>query len=152
MWNEKNSIALSKLAVYLFTGVLVGGDIAGYWLVRWFLAWPRMQSINDLPHLVWALATLYTASLAAYVLLYQLFRLLANIENEQVFVPQNVRALRIASWCCIAVAAVCLAGALYYIPILLVCAAAAFMALIIRIVKNVFERAIGMKAELDLTI
>ena len=33
-----------------------------------------------------------------------------------------------------------------------VAVAAAFMALIIRIIKNVFEQAIGMKSELDLTV
>ena len=45
-----------------------------------------------------------------------------------------------------------LAGAAFYLPMVLVAAAAAFMGLIVRIIKNVFQRAIGMKAELDLTI
>ena len=35
---------------------------------------------------------------------------------------------------------------------LVMAAAAAFMALIVRIVKNVFQQAIAMKSELDLTV
>ena len=50
------------------------------------------------------------------------------------------------------VAAICLASALYYLPYLLVMVAAAFMALILRIVQNVFRQACEMKDELDLTV
>ena len=152
LWSEQNSLSLSRLAVLLFTGAVVGCDVAGWWLVNWFLRTSRYQGINDTAHLVWGLVTLYAASAAAYVLLYNLYRLLANIENEQVFVAANVRCLRAASWCCMAVAALCLGGAVFYLPMVLVAAAAAFMGLIVRIIKNVFQRAIHMKAELDLTI
>ena len=37
-------------------------------------------------------------------------------------------------------------------PLFMLAAAAAFMALIVRIVKNVFQQAIAMKSELDLTV
>ena len=152
MWSEHNSLTLSKLAVLLFTGAVAVCDAAGWWLVNWFLRTSRYEGINDTAHLVWGLITLYAASAAAYVLLYHLYRLLVNIEDEQVFVAGNVRHLRAASWCCMAVAALALAGAAFYLPMVLVAAAAAFMGLIVRIIKIVFQRAIGMKAELDLTI
>ncbi|WP_394964579.1 DUF2975 domain-containing protein [Candidatus Allofournierella excrementigallinarum] len=152
MWSEKNSLSLSRLAVLLFTGAVAVCDVSGWWLVNWFIRTSRYAGINDTAHLVWGLVTLYVASAAAYVLLYNLYRLLANIEAEQVFVAANVRCLRAASWCCMAVAALCLAGAAFYLPMVMVAAAAAFMGLIVRIIKNVFQRAIGMKAELDLTI
>ena len=152
MWSEQNSISLSKLAVLLFAGAVAVCDVAGWWLVNWFLRTSRYQGINDAAHLVWGLVTLYIASAAAWVLLYHLYRLLTNIEAERVFETDNVRHLRAASWCCMAVAALCLGGAVFYLPMALVSMAAAFMGLIVRIIKNVFVRAIGMKAELDLTI
>lgn len=152
MWSEKNSLALSRLAVLLFTAAVAVCDVCGWWLVNWFLRTSRYAGINDAVHLVWGLVTLYVASAAAYVLLWNLYRLLANIEDEQVFVPANVHCLRAASWCCMAVALLCLGGAVFYLPMVMVAAAAAFMGLIVRIIKNVFQRAIGMKAELDLTI
>ena len=81
-----------------------------------------------------------------------LWLLLKNIKNGRVFIPDNVRYLRIVSWCCTAAAVLCLASAAYYLPFIFVAIAAAFMSLIVRIVKNVFHEAIGMKSELDLTI
>ncbi|GKI13536.1 hypothetical protein CE91St44_00210 [Oscillospiraceae bacterium] len=152
MWSEKNSIALSQIAVKVFLGILVGCDVGGWWLVDWFLGWTRYWPMDDLAHRVLFLASLYAASVPAYCILLCLTRLLANISDGQVFIPQNVRALRSASWCCVAAALVCLASCFYYIPFLAVAVAAAFMALIIRIIKNVFEQAIGMKSELDLTV
>ena len=47
---------------------------------------------------------------------------------------------------------VCLVSCLYYLPFIAVAIAAGFMALIVRIIKNIFQQAIDMKAELDLTI
>ena len=60
--------------------------------------------------------------------------------------------LRAVSWYCVWVALICLAGCVCYPPFVFVAIAAAFMALIVRIVKNVFQQAISMKSELDLTI
>ena len=53
---------------------------------------------------------------------------------------------------CVGAGAVCLVSCLYYLPFIAVAIAAGFMALIVRIVKNIFQQAIDMKAELDLTI
>ena len=78
MWSEKNSLALSRLAVLLFTAAGAVCDVCGWWLVNWFLRTSRYAGINDAAHLVWGLVTLYVASAAAYVLLWNLYRLLAN--------------------------------------------------------------------------
>ena len=53
---------------------------------------------------------------------------------------------------CFAVAAVCLASSLYYQLFLLVAACAAFMGLLLRVIKNVFVRARELKEENDFTI
>ncbi len=152
MWKEKNSLALSQLLVKVFFAALVGCDVAGWWLVNWFLSWTRYRLAVELPYQWLFLTTLYAASIPAYLALYHLYRLLANLQKEQVFVEQNVACLRALSWCCWAVALICLASAAYYLPYLLVMVAAAFMALILRIVKNVFQRACAMQNELDLTV
>ena len=49
-------------------------------------------------------------------------------------------------------ALVCLAAGLWYLPFFIGTMAAAFMALIVRIVKNAFEQALAMKDELDFTV
>ena len=85
-------------------------------------------------------------------LLVRLWQLLNNIRMQLVFDLRNVKLLRQVSWCCVGAGAVCLVSCLYYLPFIAVAIAAGFMALIVRIVKNIFQQAIDMKAELDLTI
>ena len=87
-----------------------------------------------------------------WLLLWSMWRLLGNLRRERVFVAENVRSLRRVSWCCAAAASICLLSCLYYLPFIFAAGAAAFMALIVRIVKNVFQQAIAMKSELDLTV
>ena len=79
-------------------------------------------------------------------------QLLDNIRLQLVFDLRNVKLLRQVSWCCVGAGSVCLVSCLYYLPFIAVAIAAGFMALLVRIVKNIFQQAIDMKAELDLTI
>lgn len=151
-WNEQKSITLSVVCVRVFMVALALMDLCGYWLVRWFLNFSRYWLGSGLREGLLLMTSLYLCSFPAWVLLWQLHRLLSNIGRGQVFVPQNVAALRRASWCCALAAVICLASALYYFPFGLVAIAAGFMALIVRIVKNCFEQAVGMKDELDYTV
>lgn len=52
---------------------------------------------------------------------------------------------------CVCAFALLLAG-LWYLPFFVAAMAAAFMALIVRIVKNAFQQALLMKDELDYTV
>lgn len=151
-WNEQKSIALSVVCVRVFMAALALVDLCGYWLVRWFLSFTRYWLGGGLREGLLLMTSLYLCSFPAWVLLWQLHRLLSNIGKGQVFVPQNVAALRRASWCCAAAAGICLASAFYYFPFGLVAVAAGFMTLIVRIVKNCFEQAVSMKNELDYTV
>ena len=98
------------------------------------------------------LASTYTVAVPAAAALYGLWRLLKNISGGAVFVAENVAYLRLLSWCCIAAGLVCLASALYYMPFLLLSAAAAFVGLMLRVVKNAFAEAVNIKNENDYTI
>ena len=147
-WTRDESIRLSQLCILFFALALAGLDIGFWWFARWF-AWLRGLSAQAGLGIVIAF---YLCSVFGWICLYRLWRLLGGLRRGQVFVPENVTHLRGVSWCCAAVALICLGAALCYLPFLFVAAAAAFMALIVRIVKNVFQQAIAMKDELDLTI
>ena len=84
--------------------------------------------------------------------LWLLWRLLDNIRAGRVFIPQNVQLLRRISWGCIAGALICLASGLYYVLFFVIAACAAFMALIVRVVKNVFQQAVLLQEDADYTI
>ena len=81
-----------------------------------------------------------------------MWKLLQNLGRGKVFNEENVRLLTRVSWCCAAAAFICALGFVVYTPFLIPVAAAGFMALIVRIVRNVFQKALEMKNELDLMI
>ena len=147
-WSKNSSIELSRACVILFMILLAALDIGCYWAVGWFV---RLRLMNrDSVFLM--MATIYLCSVFGWVLLVRLWQLLQNIRAQLVFDAKNVRLLRQVSWCCVGAGAVCLVSCLYYLPFIAVAIAAGFMALIVRIIKNIFQQAIDMKAELDLTI
>lgn len=149
MWNEKRSLMLSKFST-LFLGLLVALVLfTAPGLVRWLMHY----SINAHEmYFPFFLASLYTGGFAALLLLYSLYKLLAAIGNGQVFNQKNVFYLRRISWCCVAGSVVALLSTLYYLPWLVAAIVAAFAALIVRVVKNVFAQAIALKEENDYTI
>lgn len=147
-WNEDKSIVLSQVCVCAFALLLAGLDIFGYWLVSFFIGLRNMQWQQG----VVIYAALLLCSIFGWVVLWKLWRLLGNIQRGQVFTLENVGHMRAVSWCCASVALVCLLASLGYLPFLICAMAAAFMALIVRIVKNAFQQAVLMKAELDFTV
>jgi len=147
-WNKDKSIVLSQACVCAFALLLAALDLFGYWLVGFFI---------QLRDMYWQQgAVIYCAlllcSVFGWIVLWKLWRLLSNIKAGQVFTAENVSHMRLVSWCCASVALVCLLASLGYLPFFICAMAAAFMALIVRIVKNAFQQAVLMKDELDLTV
>lgn len=149
MWSDKKSLALSKLCVLLFMTGLICTIVCAPWLTRWFLGFSR-AGLEGTGHLF--LATIYVGAIPAAILLYSLFGLLRRIEREQVFVSNNVKSLRRISWSCFAGAGIGAVSAFYYLPWVFVVVAAAFMGLIVRVVKNVLEKAVELQDEVDHTV
>ena len=147
-WNNDKSVRLTAVFTVLFALILLSADILGFIWMPWYVS---VSAIEE-KHLSLLALTIYSASIFAWICLYAMFRLLREIGAGQVFTERNTLMLRIISWCCACAAGVCALSALYYLPFAFVAAAAGFMALIVRIVKNAFEQAIAMKDELDLTI
>lgn len=149
MWNGKKSISLSKLCVLVFAVMLICTALSAPWLVRWLMDFSRADLAGKE---AFFLATIYSGSVPAAVLLFSLYRLLHHIELEQVFITSNVEYLRRISWSCFAGAIICFASIPYYFPWTFVAVAAAFMGLIVRVVKNVIAQAVELKDESELTI
>ncbi len=148
-WTTDKSVALSRFFVIVFTLLLAAACIAVPWFIPWFLERTAPKMLELLPFFF---TTAYTTAAAGAGALYLLYRLLANLRKEQVFVPQNVQFLRMLSWCCFLAAVIFLLSGFYYLPFFLAAAAAAFMGLILRVVKNAFQQAVVIKEENDFTI
>ena len=152
-WNKDKSITLSRFCTVVFAVLLLALDIGCYWVVKRFsdispVSWKYSAACIEAVRV----AAVYVCSVFAWILLWHLWKLLGNISREEVFTEENVRHLRVVSWCCLGAACICLVTSPVCLPFLFIAAAAGFMALIVRIVKNVFQQAIAMKSELDLTI
>ena len=98
------------------------------------------------------LITFYTCAAAGFAILIVLDKLLFNIRNGEVFTHNNVRALRILSYCCFFISVVTLIFSYFRFLSCIITFAAAFIALILRVLKNCFEEAVRLKEENDYTI
>ena len=82
-----------------------------------------------------------------------LVKLLLLVRRRQVFTDRAVACLRTISWCCFIETGLCLVTARPFYPVHYAAAfAAGFLGLVLRVVKNVIEEAVALKAENDFTI
>ena len=148
----KQSIIISRVIVYFFTLLLIVLDITGWWIGMRLEGAAILRHRMSFDDCLCFIICLYTCSFPAYYVLYSLHRLLVNIASGKVFIPENVQYLRRSSWCLFIAAAICLVGVIWLRVLLTIVASAGFVGLIVRVVKNIFEQAIAMKEELDLTV
>ena len=151
MWDSKKSLALSKCCVVVFMVALAVAAIITPWAFNhspYFQSMHILRELGAKPFLV----TVYSGFVPAAALLAFLFILLHRIGKEQVFITENVRTLRQISWCCFVGAMICFASSIYWFPWFAIGVAAAFMGLIVRVVKNVIAKAVSLQEEADYTI
>ena len=147
-WTDKQSIRLSTGCIYVL-GLMI-------FLVMVFISpfidvivpAQMVTSVNRLYFMV----TLELCLGTGLFILFLLHKLIQNIEKEEIFTQQNIQVLRIASWLCFVEAVILLISASYYFPWLFVAGVAAFVGVIVRIIKNVFCQAQLIKEENDFTI
>lgn len=149
MWNGEKSISLTKLCILIFMCVLIVTVVSAPWLTHWFLSFSRAELKGMEPFF---LTTIYIGFVPAMYLLYSLLRLIRRIETGQVFIIENVERLRRISWSCFAGAGISFVSVFYYFPWIFVAVAAAFMGLIVRVVKNVVAQAVALQTEVDYTV
>lgn len=155
MWNRKRSVKLSIAVCIIFAVVLTVALFLGPWAAKtWFNVYRGWTvdgpAIKDTLPLF--CACFYPCAVFGYVALYSLLKLLFNIKADKIFITQNVKYLRLIAWCCFAVAFITFVSGILYLPFLTVAVAAAFVGLMLRVVKNVMQSAVEIKAENELTI
>ncbi|PKM77177.1 MAG: DUF2975 domain-containing protein [Firmicutes bacterium HGW-Firmicutes-15] len=129
--------------------MLIATVVSAPWLTHWFLSLSQTGLKGTESYFC---ATIYVGSIPAAYLLYNLLVLLRRIEAGQLFIAENVERLRRISWSCFLGAGIAFVSVFYYIPWLFLVVAAAFMGLIVRVVKNVVAQAVALKNEADYTI
>ncbi len=155
MWNRKRSVTLSIVVCFIFVGILTAALFLGPWFVKfWFTVyrgWVENGTAMQNMSTIFAIC-FYPCALFAYITLYSLLKLLFNIKKQEIFINNNVKYLRRISWCCFIVAVITFVGGVFYVPFLFVAVAAAFVGLMLRVVKNVMQNAVEINQENELTI
>lgn len=143
-WDKDKSLLLSRVCVAVFSVALAALLVSAPWFWRAVL---HRDSLCGL-----YLAVTYLSGGPAAAVLWQLHRLLKNIGAGRAFTAENVAALRLISWCCILAAAVYFCAGFFDWYLFVFAVAAAFVGLVLRVVKNVFAQAVALKEENDYTI
>ena len=149
---KDRSILLSQAVLFLFFVMLLALDVLCFPACAWFAgkSWTLSKNI---PLYKWLLVTtVYALSVPAYVAMAKLWKLLKNLKKGEMFTAENTRCLRHTCWCLTAAFMILILSTVYFVPFVIAALAAGFMALIVHIVKNAFEKALAMKDELDLTV
>ena len=78
--------------------------------------------------------------------------MLSNIRSGQIFEHDNVNCLRVISYSCFIIAVIAAVMIYWRILAFVVVVAFGFVGLLLRVLKNVFEQAVLLREENDLTV
>ncbi len=145
-----NIIRYSKFATILFIIMVAVADIFG-WVISQYIyyCWTDQRGQGALILLT---AVFYLGTIGAYGILYNVYKLLSNMSKDIVFDKANTKRMFNICASLVAIAVICIPGTYSWFGCAFLSIIALFMALIVMCVKVVFDKAIDMKNDLDLTI
>ncbi len=153
---DTRNIRITRICVVILLIICAVMLVRGPWLTDAFVRGLHGRDflLSDKPYAFGVTITIgYICGTLALVMLIMMFRFLGRLAQGNVFTRQNVQTLYRISLCCIYAAGACLImGLLSYWMFGALAAGILFMALIVRVVRDAFERAVSMKDELDYTI
>jgi hypothetical protein len=152
MWTKTKSLLLSRILTVVSAALFVMLSFLLPYMIKFYDSLTEPIGLIKGDIFIPFCIGLYIAEIFAFIALYFLHRLLNNINKDIVFDNDNTRCLRIISWCCILAAVdfgiLCLWRYIFAMPVVF----ALMLGLIMRVLKNVFEKAVEIKSENDFTI
>lgn len=117
-------------------------------ILRWY---NRIRILKDDQNLALLIAFYLCVPIALFAL-YNLEKLLRNITAGDVFIRLNVRLIRRVCICCGLVSGICLPASCHYAPLIFFSLVMAFLCPVVNVVRYVFDAAVTIREENDLTI
>ena len=121
------------------------------WANRLLTWYNTIRPLRENTNLALLIAFYLCVPIALFAL-YNLEKLLCNINAGEVFLRSNVSLIRRVCVCCLLVSAICLPAAFYYPPLIFFCIVMAFLCPVVNVVRRVFDAAVTIREENDLTI
>lgn len=142
------SAALTLWANRILMVIVVALAFAMPSLLKWYNRIRILQNSQNLALLI----AFYLCVPIALFALYNLEKLLRNITGGDVFIRPNVRMIRRVCGCCLLVSGICLPASFYYAPLIFFSLVMAFLCPVVNVVRYVFDAAVTIREENDLTI
>ncbi len=143
---------ITKLAIGAMAVLCAGMCLAGPRLTLFVMQRPSPLTEGTVRYVL-ILGIGYLLAALAFLCLASLYRLIGRIEQDEIFIGANVGSLRIIAREVGAAAVLAFVLGIFCAALMLAVAVmAAFMVLVIRVIRHSFEKAVQMKDELDLTI
>ncbi len=153
MWNKTRSLQLSILLVRVLFVLIPALMCCVPVITQWYDAvYGEGVGLLDGAVAIPLSICLYLAAVCGLVCLYALHKLLLNLRKDEVFTHRNCQYLRIISWCCLMAAIPFAVFGIWRSLSFIVALAAGFFGLILRVLKNVFDKAVELQEENDYTI
>lgn len=150
MDKANNLIRYTKIATVIFIGLVVAADVFGFIITEFITrVWAGR---NDSLALILLAIVYYIGTAFAYVVLIALYKLLDNMSKDVVFDVRNTKHMKLIAIACVFMGVDCTVGMIAWTGTIYLAVICIFMTFIILCVRAVFEKAIAMKDELDLTI
>ncbi len=143
-------IRWAKIATVMFIAMVVVADIFGIIITRYIAyCWAE---VFDMLRVVILTVVFYIGTVGGYFILISLFKLLSNMSKDVVFDRKNTKLMAVITGALVGIAVDCVIGGFIWNGSWILAILALFMGLIVLSVKVVFDKAITMKEEMDLTI
>lgn len=143
-------IRWTKIATVLFIAMAVVADIFGIVITKFIaFCWAEVFDIGRVATLA---VVFYLGTAGAYVVLFSLLKLLFNMSKDVVFDRVNTKLMMIITLALTGIAVDCVVGGFIWNGAWILAIVALFMGLVVMSVRVVFDKAITMKEEMDLTI
>lgn len=153
MWTKTKSLLLSRILTVSTGGIVLIMTFFVPALSRWYEKMSLGRGLFGETGIVLPMCIcLYVCEIFALAALYELYVLLENINKEQVFTCRNTACLRRISWACMLAGVSFAVFGLWKFVFLLPAMLAVMFGLIMRVLKNVFEKAVEIKSENDFTV
>ena len=143
-------IRWTKIATVLFIAMAVVADIFGIVITKYIAyCWALVYDVARVAALA---VVFYLGTVGGYVVLISLLKLLSNMSKDVVFDRSNTKIMLIITLALVGIAVDCTVGGFIWNGAWILAIVALFMGLIVMSVRVVFDKAITMKEEMDLTI
>lgn len=148
MKHSEKSLKITKFIVILLACIFAFFLVTAPIIFNWYCE--QTENREGIANVL--SAVFYACSPSAAITLVYTFKFLKNLERGEVFTEKTVKYLKILSYACLSVVPLSIPLCFFFLAGFPIPAAAGFMWLILRIIKNAFEYGSEIKNENDLTV